>query len=155
MAKVSALPSRIDRQLRSKDLTTVADRQLPLVEKADPIEVEPALVHRQKSMLAAIALCMQAAGKADKEVCIALGLDPGHWARITSGNAHFPLALLGPLMDLCGNEAPLEWLAHSRGYELRPLLTKTERELADAAEALAEERAKVRMLTQLLQGRAV
>lgn len=152
MAAVSPLPSRLDRQLPSKDSTRV-DRRIPLVEHGDPIEVDPALVRRQTSMLGAIALCMQAAGMADKEAHLALGIDAGHWSRILKGDAHFPLHLLGPLMDLCGNEAPLAWLAHSRGYELRPLETKTERELREAREELEAERAKVRMLADVLRGR--
>lgn len=155
MAAVSALPSQVDRQSRSKVLTSIADRQLPLVEKGDPVDVEPTLVHRQKSMLAAIALCMQAAGIADKEACLALGLDPAHWSRIVAGNAHFPLSLLGPLMDLCGNEAPLEWLAHSRGYELRRLETELERENRLLREQLAEEKRKAKWAVDLFAGRAV
>jgi hypothetical protein len=153
MAAVSPLPLKTDRQPRSKDVTSIADRQLPLVEKGDAIAVDPALVHRQRTMLAVVALCMQAAGIADKEACIALGLDPGHWSRITAGNAHFPLSLLGPLMDLCGNEAPLEWLAHSRGYELRPLQTETERRLADAEVRAAKAEERAALLAELLVGR--
>ena len=154
MAAVSVLPSQVDRQPRSKVLTSIADRQLPLVEKAEPVEVEPALVHRQKSMLAAIALCMQAAGIADKEACLALGLDPAHWSRIVAGNAHFPLSLLGPLMDLCGNEAPLEWLAHSRGYRLDPLETELERQVREEQERNAALANENRMLRELLVGRS-
>lgn len=154
MAAVSPIARISDRQPRSKDVTSIADRQLPLVEKGDPVHVDPTLVHRQKSMLAAVALCMQAAGIADKEACLALELDPAHWSRICAGNAHFPLSLLGPLMDLCGNEAPLMWLAKSRGYELRPLETETQRRLRlehERAEKLQDEN---RLLREMLVGRA-
>lgn len=150
MAAVSPLPLKIDRQPRSKDVTSIADRQLPLVEKGDAIAVDPALVHRQRTMLAAVALCMQAAGIADKEACIALELDPGHWSRITAGNAHFPLSLLGPLMDLCGNEAPLEWLAHSRGYELRPLESELERQVREEQERNSKLADENRLLREML-----
>lgn len=153
MAAVSPFPRPSDRQPRSKVSTPVADRQIPMVTPGDPIDVDSALVHRQPSMLAAIQLCLQAAGIADKEACLSLGMDAGHWSRILRGDAHFPLHLLGPLMDLCGNEAPLEWLAYHRGYELRPLETETQRRLreAEARAAKAEERAA--MYAELLVGR--
>lgn len=154
MAAVSPFPRLSDRQPRSKVSTPVADRQIPMVEPGEPIEVDSALVHRQPSMLSAIQLCLQAAGIADKEACLSLGIDAGHWSRILRGDAHFPLHLLGPLMDLCGNEAPLEWLAHSRGYELRPLETELERQVREEHarnERLAEEN---RMLRDLVMGRS-
>lgn len=153
MAAVSPFPRESDRPTSSK-VRTRSDRQLPLVEKAEPIEVDKPLVHRQKSMTAAIALCVQAAGLAEKEVYMPLGIDASHWTRISKGDAHFPLELLGPLMDLCGNEAPLEWLAHSRGYELRPLETELERQVREEQARnlkLAEEN---QMLRDLVMGRA-
>lgn len=158
MAAVSPIQPRttsvLDRQLPSKEVTRLADRQLPLVEKGDRIDVDPALVHRQKSMLAAIALCMQAAGLQDKEVYLALNIDAGHWSRIVKGDAHFPLDRLGPLMDLCGNEAPLMWLAHSRDYSLRPLESEMQRRAREAEEALAKAEAENKLLRGLLVGRA-
>lgn len=153
MAAVSLVPSAKDRQPRSKDSTALADRQLPLVEKGDPIAVDPALVRRQRSMLAAIALAIQAAGLQEKEVSASLGIDPGHWTRILAGAAHFPLDRLGPLMDLCGNESPLRWLAHSRGYELRPLETELERRLREERESREKVEAENRVLRSVLEGR--
>lgn len=154
MSAVSSVTPISDRPTRSKEVRSM-DRQLPLVEKGDPVAVDPALVCRQKSLLAAIGLCMQAAGLSEKEVYLPLGIDPSHWTRITKGDAHFPLDRLGPLMDLCGNEAPLEWPAYSRGYELRPLETEMQRRAREAEEALAAERAENKLLRSLLVGRAV
>ena len=153
MAAVSPFQSTIDRQPSSKSLRTAADRQIPMVTPGDPIDVDPALVHRQPSMIAAIQLCLQAAGIADKEACISLGLDAAHWSRMLSGGAHFPLHLLGPLMDMAGNEAPLEWLAHSRGYALDPLETELERQVREEQERNARLDAENRMLRELLVGR--
>lgn len=153
MAAVSVLPSPIDRQPRSRVSTPVADRQIPMVTPGDRIDVDATLVHRQSSMLAAIQLCLQAAGIADKEACITLGIDPGHWSRILRGDAHFPLHLLGPLMDMAGNETPLEWLAHHRGYELRALETELERQVREEQERNARLADENRMLRDLLVGR--
>lgn len=153
MAAVSPFPQATDRQLRSKVSTPVVDRQIPIVERGDPIDVDASLVHRQPSLIAAIQLCLQAAGIADKEACLSLGIDAGHWSRILRGDAHFPLHLLGPLMDMAGNEAPLEWLAHSRGYELRPLETELQRRVRVLEEQLAEERRRAKWMADLVVGR--
>lgn len=153
MSTVSRIAPIPDRQPSSKSSTAAVSRQIPLVTHGDPIDVDPALVHRQPSLLAAIQLCMQAAGIADKEACIELGIDPAHWSRMVSGSAHFPLHLLGPLMDLAGNEAPLEWLAHSRGYELQPLESELERQIREEQERNARLDAENRMLRELLVGR--
>ena len=152
MAAVHTIATAGDRQPRSKVSTRIADRQLPLVEKGPPVHVDPSLVQRQRSFLAAVQLCVQAAGLADKEVHLALGLDAAHWSRITKGDAHFPLDLLGPLMDLCGNEAPLRWLAHSRGYDLRPLETELERQVREGAEREAALQAEVAALRRAIRG---
>lgn len=149
MAAVSPFPPNSDRPTPSK-VRKAVERQMPLVEKAEPIEVDKALIHRQKSMTAAIALCVQAAGLAEKEVYLPLGIDASHWTRISKGDAHFPLELLGPLMDLCGNEAPLEWLAHSRGYELRPLESELERQVRMEQERNADMARELEILRGLL-----
>ncbi len=154
MAAVSLVPPARDRQPASRMKTSGDGRQLPLVEKGDPIAVDPALVRRQRSMLAAIALAIQAAGLQEKEVSASLGIDPGHWTRILAGAAHFPLDRLGPLMDLCGTDAPLEWLAFSRGFELRPLESELERRLREERERLEKVESENRVLRSLLEGRA-
>lgn len=116
------------------------------------------IVLAQSTMLGAIKLCISLAGfQADKQVYGALGIDAGHWSRVMRGEAHFPVDKLTELMDLCGNEAPLIWLTHARGYDprsLRKLESETERHLREAREALDAERMKVRVLTDALHGRA-
>ena len=122
--------------------------------RAEHVDVDMALVKRQNSLAGAIALCVQAAGIEDKEVYLSLGIDAGHWTRISKGDAHFPVNKLNALMDLCGNEAPLQWLANSRGYGLVMLVPESQRKLREAEVALAEERARVKWLMSQLNGRA-
>lgn len=59
-------------------------------------------------------------------------------------------------MDACGNDAPLLWMLHQRGYDLHSIRkreTETEKQLREAREALDAERTKVRVLTEALHGR--
>ena len=113
------------------------------------------IVVAQKCMSKAIALCVQASGLDDKEIYLSLEIDAGNWSRIVKGDAHFPVNKLCQLMDLCGNEAPLMWLAHARGKGLVLLKTEAERRAEQAEHDLAAERAKVAMLTEILAGRKV
>lgn len=152
MSAVSPIALVSDRPSSSKNVRPL-DRQIPLVEKGDPVDVDKTLIHRQKSLLSAIALCAQAAGLQDKELYMPLCIDASHWSRIIRGDAHFPLERLGPLMDLCGNEAPLEWLAFSRGYELRPLETEVERLLREETERADDLANENRLLREMLVGR--
>lgn len=139
-------------------LNAVDDPQIPLRLKRPVQAVDLALVRAQPTLLAAIKLCITAAGfEADKQVYRELGIDAGHWSRIMRGDAHFPVDKLPELMDLCGNEVPLMWLLHARGYDvatLRHLETETQRALREANEALLAERQRVQYLTDLLTGRA-
>lgn len=140
--------------MRSKSLKGLDHPELPLARNADRVDVPLELVMKQPTFAGAIALCVQLSGLEDKEVYLALEIDAGHWSRIMKGDAHFPVNKLNDLMDMCGNEAPLMWLANSRGYGLVILKTEAERRAEAAERALEEERSKVRLLTDLLKGKA-
>lgn len=125
--------------LRSNDSPT--QERLPL---APWVNVDPAVIARQNSMLAAVKHCISLAGLEGKELYLELGIDAGHWSKIMAGKqAHFPIDKLTDLMTMCGNEAPLIWLVLNRGYDphsLRKLETETERKLRIAEDELAKER---------------
>lgn len=128
-------------------MTRVDDPKLPLRLARTDQAIDVALVSAQPTMLHAIKLCIAAAGfESEKQVYNALEIDAGHWSRITRGEAHFPVDKLSDLMNLCGNEAPLIWLAHARGYDpcsLRPyesLLERENRELREQLSAIERER---------------
>lgn len=122
----------------------MAQQQIPLELVKVPVKVDPALIEAQGTLLGAIKLSISLGGfDADKEVYKALDIDAGHWSRIHRGEAHFPVDKLCSLMDLCGNEAPLMWLLHARGYDIGGLHkreTEVERQLRIAREELAKER---------------
>lgn len=139
--------------MRSNFLTAVEQGELPLARRTKKAIVPPELIVRQKTLCDAIALCKQMSGLQEKEIYLALDIDPSHWTRIMKGDAHFPTDKLNQFMDLCGNETPLMWLAHSRGYGLVVLKSESERRAEEAEKALAEEREKTRMLTEILKGK--
>lgn len=129
--------------MKSRTQTVLDDPQRPLRLVRTDQRIDLRLITAQPSMLAAIKLCISAAGfEAGKEVYAELGIDAGHWSRILRGEAHFPVNKLHALMDLCGNEAPLQWLVHDRGYDVSSLrfreneLEKSNRELREEVAAL-------------------
>lgn len=142
--------------MKSNLLPPLDGPQIPLRLARAAQAIDPVIVLAQPTMLGAIKLCISLAGfQADKQVYGVLNIDAGHWSRVMRGEAHFPVDKLTELMDLCGNEAPLIWLTHSRGYDaasLRKRETETERHLREVREALDAERLKVRVLTAALRG---
>lgn len=140
--------------MRSERLCAVDQRALPLTRKVDRIGLSLELVVKQRTLAGAIALCVQMSGLDDKEVYLPLEIDAGHWTRIMKGDAHFPVNKLSDLMDMCGNEAPLMWLANHRGYGLVVLQSEAEKRAEAAELALRAEREKTKLLTDLLQGKA-
>jgi hypothetical protein len=97
--------------------------------------IDPALIFKQPSLTKALILCQTLSGKDDAQFYGANGIvkDQAQFSRIMSpaGSANFPQDKLNLFMDIAGNEAPLLWLAHSRGYDLeslRPIETVLERE---------------------------
>jgi hypothetical protein len=106
--------------------------ELPMSRRANQTEIDNTVIASQPSMTAAINLCISISGLEDKEIYQALDIDPGHWTRIRKGDAHFPPNKLDALCSLCGNDAPLRWWAHIRGYELKPLRSDLEKRLDDA-----------------------
>lgn len=142
--------------MRSKTMPTVDEPELKLVRKAEPVDVPTSLVLKQPSQSAAIALCVQVSGLDDKEVYLSLGIDAGHWSRIMKGDAHFPVNKLNELCDMCGNESPLIWWIHSRGYDPRSLrriesdLERENRLLRERLAAVESEReVELRLFTKI------
>lgn len=127
---------------------------LSLVRPRESVAVPDALVSRQKCLLSAIVLCVQASGLEDKEVYLSLGIDAGHWSRIMKGDAHFPVNKIGDLMDLCGNEAPLTWLAQSRGKGLVLLKSEAERRIEDLQAELSKTKERLQWATDLVTRRS-
>lgn len=112
-------------------------------------------VRRQPSMTKAIVLCADLGGfDNDKDFCRQMGMDQGVWSQVQTGSRYFPHDKYEQLFDVCGNEAPLLWLADRRGYGLVHLETELERQLRVEREARANVEAENKLLKGLLVGRA-
>lgn len=80
----------------------------------------------------AIELCAELGGFAlDKTLQQELKVDKAQFSRWQSGTEGVSWPKFVELMDKCGNDAPVLWMLHQRGYDLnsvRRLETSTERE---------------------------
>lgn len=99
---------------------------------AIPVPLRPDEVSRERTLGSAIELCAKVAGfDLDKQLQQALGVDKAQFSRWQSGQEGIKWDRLVALMDYCGNDAPLLWMLHDRGYDLHSIRrreTETERE---------------------------
>lgn len=96
-------------------------QQIPLrvlAEMPKPRKVEQHFLTTCKDLLDAIHLCIHLSRLAHYVIAEKLGIDRGHWTRMMQGHAHFPTRKLGALMQICGNYAPMQFLARESGFEL-------------------------------------
>ena len=96
-----------------------------------PVEVTHQEIAREKSLGGSIELCVKAAGYEPKELQSELRLDKAQFSRWTSGGEGVVWPKFKQVMDFCGNDSPLLWMLHDRGYDLssiRKLESETEKE---------------------------
>lgn len=96
-------------------------KQIPmrmLGEIRKPDYVERRLLTQCETFLQAIHLCIHLSRFKHYVIAEKLGIDRGHWTRMMQGQAHFPTNKIADLMKLCGNYAPLQWLAQATGQEI-------------------------------------
>ena len=97
----------------------VMQREIPILSAVPrPTRADDALVGHAGDMLAAVQMCVQLSGLSNEAICERLGIDPGHWTRMMQGRASLQLRKLPELMRICGNLAPLQYLAREMGYDL-------------------------------------
>lgn len=118
-------------------------------------KVDHTLIEKQADMTAAIRLSQTLSGLDDAQF-YGEGRIVKHqaeWTRIVgpSKSHNFPHDKLLKFMDMTGNEVPLLWLAHRRGYDMGSLHLR-ETELERANRMLREENAALR---RVLQGATV
>lgn len=113
-----------------------------------PVEIRAEEVARKHSLGASIELCAELAGfSMDKELQQELGVDKAQFSRWIGGTEGILWAKFSRLMDVCGNDAPLLWMAHQRGYDIHSL-HKRESETEQQNRLLREENAALRRVLQ-------
>ena len=116
-----------------------------------PSEVTGQEVMRERDLGGAISLCAKAAGLEAKQVQDLLKADKAQFSRWLSGAEGIVWSKFTALMDACGNDAPLLWMMHARGYDLSSL-RRVETELERQNRELRDE---VKALRRVMQGGAV
>lgn len=141
-------------QVNSKIKSAIEQGELTLINPAPKVSIPLDSVMKQKTLLGAINLCITESGIEDKSIYLTLGIDAGHFSNLRKGIGHFPTNKLNDLCDLCGNEAPLQWWANTRGYGLVQIETETQRLLRIAHDELEEAEKENELLRKLLMGKA-
>lgn len=139
--------------MRSESFTEVDQGELQLSRAPKQADLPLSTILKRATLMDAINLCIAESGLEDKEIYIPLGIDPGHWTCIRKGSKHFPASRLEKLMDICGNDIPLVWLANKRGFELRPLLSDLEAKLEAEKARNADLVKENSILRDIAQGR--
>lgn len=132
-----------------------APGQFELPMKPPMRELDVGMVTQQPTLTGAIMLCVYISGLDDRDLAKALAIDPAQWSRIKSGQAHFPQERMNRLMDICGNEAPLIWLASRRGYDLQAKLSLMEQKLATERHRADKLEEQNKLLRELVTGRGI
>jgi hypothetical protein len=112
-----------------------------------PSDVTAQEVARERDLGGAIALCAKAAGLEAKQVQDILKADKAQFSRWLSGAEGIVWSKFVALMDACGNDAPLLWMLHARGYDLGSL-RRVETELERQNRLLREENQALRRVMQ-------
>ena len=97
-----------------------------------PVQVPEAEILRKRSLGAAITLCYELAGMVPKQVTDEGHFDKAQLSRWEAGTEGVLWPKLDALMDVCGNDAPVLWMLHQRGYDLgtvRPRESELQRQL--------------------------
>ena len=89
-----------------------------LAEMPKPRKVEAHYLSTCNDLLDAIHLCVHLSRLPHYSIAERLGIDRGHWTRMMQGQAHFPTRKLNHLMQICGNYAPMQFMAKETGFEL-------------------------------------
>lgn len=95
-------------------------------------KVSPDEIARKRTFGDAIGLSAEVAGyDLDKQASTDIAMDKAQWSRIQSGQEGIKWEKLNRFLDVMGNDIPLLWMLHQRGYELtslRKLESEVERE---------------------------
>lgn len=128
--------------------------ELSLARKPHHVYVPIELIHSKKKKGAAFTLACDTSGLEDKEIAGAMNIDPGTFSRLKSGTNTLDNDRIDEFNRIVGNRVYSEWLAYQVGCTLVMIQSEAERRAEEAEQSLEAERAKTRMLMELIQGKA-
>jgi hypothetical protein len=100
-------------------------------------------IARKRSFGDSIGLAAEVAGyDLDKQASADIAMDKGQWSRIQSGQEGIKWEKLERFLDAMGNDIPLLWMLHQRGYDLNSV----RRRESDLERRLRESEERVRLL---------
>lgn len=106
--------------------------------------VQPNELARKQTLGASIELCAELAGfSLDKELQQRMAVDKAQFSRWLGGTEGVVWPKLENLMDICGNDTPILWMAQRRGYDVQSM-RKSETETERENRLLREENAALR-----------
>lgn len=137
-------------QRQSTFSTDVAQLELLPTRKVGTV-VDKAYVLGLPTLRRAIRYSVSLADLEPKQVYEPLDMDKAIWSRIENGGMSFPADQLGRLAEITRNEAPLTWLAHQSGFELRPLKSELLEQLEAERATTADLRRQLETITNFVQ----
>lgn len=95
--------------------------KMPLMGEVGKIETLPDyVIDKLKTRLDAVRTMINWSGLSNEYICEQIGIDKGHFSRILKGKASVPDDhRYTKLVDICRNNAPLQWEARFYGYKLK------------------------------------
>jgi hypothetical protein len=129
----------VSQQSSTKGAAVAQLELLPPANKVSP-PVDKAYLLTLPTLRRAIRYSVSLADLEHKDIYEPLDMDKAVWSRIENGSMSFPADELCKLASITRNQAPLMWLAHQTGHELRPLRSDLERRCAELESQLAQER---------------
>lgn len=115
-------------------------------------------IARKRTFGDAIGLSAEVAGyDLDKQASSDIAMDKGQWSRIQNGQEGIKWEKLARFLDVMGNDVPLLWMLHQRGYDLHSIRkreTEIERRLRESEERVRLLEMKNEVLVEALHGRA-
>mgnify|MGYP003386652329 CR=1 FL=1 len=110
-----------------------------------PVPVSIDEIARKQSLGAAITLTYDVAGLTPKQLIDKTRFDKGQLSRWEGGAEGVCWTKLVALMDACGNDVPVLWQAHQRGYDMGSM-RRRENELERRLRLAEEERDALKRL---------
>jgi hypothetical protein len=98
--------------------------------------VSQELIESCQNKLDAILLCIQLSRISHESISAHLGIDKGNFSKMLQGTVNLHQKKENELMQLCGNYAPLQYLAWSNGFDLQE--RSRELRIAELEQEIAE-----------------